>query len=974
MAKEINNILQRVAANEPGASPEQATMTYVPIASESNPGIVKPDGKEFVVNPDGTLHIKYENIKQIESVTAVQEDNKLKFTVEYNNGDTDTFTMDAPTDALTCNETFKNSVVVGGEVLFKKESFNRIPHNGDMFILPYENTNPPVVRVGVFQIDNETYSDTQVQATMKSFVNLLQGRSVRSIEIAPKSVTDDGDFYTMTVHYSDGTEELAGDFMTSVGRPALVVNKICGTVSALSTMDSGFTEEDGVGLSLSVGSFNRTPVFGESFDAIYVDEAGVYRRSVFMVNDKNIIVNVGGQFFYPCKLTMEGIPVQGDKGERGEQGERGETGEQGPTGPEGSVGATGPQGLQGPRGPEGPVGPQGPQGIQGPVGPKGEDGVDGKDGEQGPAGPQGMRGPAGEQGLQGPTGPAGPVGPEGPEGPRGPQGLVGERGPQGPKGDTGPEGIPGPTGAQGPEGPRGPEGPQGIAGPAGPQGEQGRAGLDGSSFSIIENVEAQKDLPSPDIAHLGQAYSVGDPVSLSAKIIFVCEYVDGELVWVNHGTLQGPKGDKGDQGLQGIQGSQGEVGPTGPAGPTGPQGLTGPKGDKGETGDEGPQGPRGPEGPIGATGPQGPAGDTGAQGPKGDQGVEGSAVYMTSESLSSTSTNGVTLTIKNITIPTGHTLKVGDLVVCAINGNVYRVASVASTTANAGYVSSWRGPQGAKGEQGAKGDQGPQGLQGEAGPQGPTGAQGIEGPHGLQGPVGPAGATGAQGPAGPAGPTGATGATPDISMTVTSDNTSSANPIAKVTKSGTAEKPNFLVEFTGLKGEKGAQGPQGLSKFTGINPIHSNILSLESGQLANLSMTKKTQAIIVNFSMNSSDGWSDTSNFIFFDAPNMTNRNVNFMTLVTPNQDDSVHAMLGTLILVISKTHLQTYVNITGQYTVTYYGRSDFTNLIGGGSVSKELKQLNISTTGGLLTCMTAPYATSTSILKISGVEFYEDI
>ena len=62
MAKEINRILQRVATSEPGTSPEQSTVTYVNIASKDNAGVVKPDGTQFTVDEDGTLHIKPENV------------------------------------------------------------------------------------------------------------------------------------------------------------------------------------------------------------------------------------------------------------------------------------------------------------------------------------------------------------------------------------------------------------------------------------------------------------------------------------------------------------------------------------------------------------------------------------------------------------------------------------------------------------------------------------------------------------------------------------------------------------------------------------------------------------------------------------------------------------------------------------------------------------------------------------------------
>ena len=170
------------------------------------------------------------------------------------------------------------------------------------------------------------------------------------------------------------------------------------------------------------------------------------------------------------------------------------------------------------------------------------------------------------------------------------------RGPQGPKGDTG---------ATGPQGPQGPQGVQGIQGP------QGVPGEDGTSFQIVAHVDTQEDLPTASSVYLGRAYSVGlsEPYD-----VYVCEEYENGLIWLNHGSIQGPRGETG---AQGPQGPQGEPGPQGPQGPKGDTGATGPQGLKGDTGATGPQGPKGD------TGPQGLKGDTGAQGPQGPQGPQG---------------------------------------------------------------------------------------------------------------------------------------------------------------------------------------------------------------------------------------------------------------------------------------------------------------------------------------------------------------
>ena len=262
-----------------------------------------------------------------------------------------------------------------------------------------------------------------------------------------------------------------------------------------------------------------------------------------------------------------------------------------------------------------------------------------------------LRGPQGPKGDTGATGPQGPKGDTGTTGPRGPQG------PQGPKGDTG---------ATGPQGPQGPQGVQGIQGP------QGVPGEDGTSFQIVAHVDTQEDLPTASSVYLGRAYSVGlsEPYD-----VYVCEEYENGLIWLNHGSIQGPRGETG---AQGPQGPQGEPGPQGPQGPKGDTGATGPQGLKGDTGATGPQGPKGD------TGPQGLKGDTGAQGPQGPQGPQG----LKGE--------------PGLQGPRGP-----------------------------------QGPQGLKGEpglQGPRGPQGPQGPQGEPGLQGPQGPKGDTGAQGERGP------------------------------------------------------------------------------------------------------------------------------------------------------------------------------------------------------------------------------------------------
>lgn len=94
-------------------------------------------------------------------------------------------------------------------------------------------------------------------------------------------------------------------------------------------------------------------------------------------------------------------------------------------------------------------------------------------------------------------------------------------------------------------------------------------------------------------------------------------------------------------------------------------------------------------------------------------------------------------------------------------------------------------------------------------PRGATGATGATGPKGDTGAQGPQGIQGIQGEQGE------TGATPNITMSATADDTSSASPSVQVTKSGTAEAPSFALAFSGLKGAKGDTGETGATGQTG---------------------------------------------------------------------------------------------------------------------------------------------------------------
>lgn len=93
-------------------------------------------------------------------------------------------------------------------------------------------------------------------------------------------------------------------------------------------------------------------------------------------------------------------------------------------------------------------------------------------------------------------------------------------------------------------------------------------------------------------------------------------------------------------------------------------------------------------------------------------------------------------------------------------------------------------------------------------PRGQTGAQGAQGAQGIQGEKGD------KGDKGDTGDTGQTGTTPNISVTASVD-ANTGTPSVTVTKTGTAESPNYALAFSNLKGEQGIQGAQGDTGATG---------------------------------------------------------------------------------------------------------------------------------------------------------------
>ena len=153
----------------------------------------------------------------------------------------------------------------------------------------------------------------------------------------------------------------------------------------------------------------------------------------------------------------------------------------------------------------------------------------------------------------------------------------------------------------------------------------------------------------------------------------------------------------------------------------------------------GSKGSTGPKGDTGATGPQGPKGDTGvgvssisqtttstsdagtnvitckltdgttttfnvkngskgSTGATGAKGAEGLGIFRSS---ASTGTGTTSITKSTITIPTGRSIKVGDLIIAnSTYSYLYRVTAVNSSTVTVTYLTSLRGATGATGATG----------------------------------------------------------------------------------------------------------------------------------------------------------------------------------------------------------------------------------------------------------------------------------
>lgn len=327
--------------------------------------------------------------------------------------------------------------------------------------------------------------------------------------------------------------------------------------------------------------------------------------------------------------------------------------------------------------------------------------------------------------------------------------------------------------------------------------------IDGSSIiadlktvNIVGEVPLVTDLPDPETyeGELGDAYLVGTETYDLYVFTKIYEY-ENQPNWIDLGQYP-TAGPQGPEGPQGPQGPQGEKGDTGATGPQGPIGATG---------------PTGPQGPQGIQGEQGPRGETGPQGPQGPQGPTGEAfsIYATYVSIAAMNSDAAN-------VPAGKFVLISSSVSDPDNAKLY----VKNSQGSFSYLTDMSGATGIQGPQGEQGIQGIQGEQGATGPQGPIGV------------------------------------TPVISAYASA--TTSAQPTASVTKSGTDTAPSFTFEFGLPKGDTGATGATGA---TGPAAGFGNVTAAATQLAGNASPTASVTA----------SGESTAKNFAFsFGIPKST--------------------------------------------------------------------------------------------------------
>ena len=367
--------------------------------------------------------------------------------------------------------------------------------------------------------------------------------------------------------------------------------------------------------------------------------------------------------------------------------------------------------------------------------------------------------------------------------------LKGDKGDKGDTGATGAKGEKGDTGAKGDKGDKGDTGATGAngvtptlkvgsttTGNAGtnasvtmtdnnnvytlnfviPKGEKGDTGAKGAAGAKGQDGAKGADGITPTLR-------VGTVTTLAAGSNATVTMSENNNVYtLNFGI---PKGNKGDTGASGGSGETTVINPTITIGTV----TNGDTASATITGDS-------PNYTLNLVLPKGAKGDKGV---KGDAGAKGA--------------DGVTPTIAVGTTTTGE---------AGTNANVTMSKSGTTYTFNFTIPKGVKGDTGAAGTKGAKGDKGDPFTYADF-----TSEQlaALKGAKGDKGDKGDTGANGAKGDKGDKGETGADGVTP--TFTVGTVSTGAAGSTATVTITGTA--PNYVLNFTIPKGDKGDTGEAG---------------------------------------------------------------------------------------------------------------------------------------------------------------------
>ena len=289
-----------------------------------------------------------------------------------------------------------------------------------------------------------------------------------------------------------------------------------------------------------------------------------------------------------------------------------------------------------------------------------------------------------------------------------------------------------------------------------------------------------------------------------------------------------------------------------------------PKGEKGDTGAKGDAGVKGQDGAKGADGitptlkvgtvttlaagssatvtmsknnneytldfgiPKGNKGDTGASGGSGETTVVNPTITIgtvtNGDTASATITGDSPNYTLNLVLPKGDKGDKGDVGVKGADGITPTIAVGTTTTGEAGtnagvtmsksgttYTFNFVIPKGAKGDTGAAGTKGDKGEKGDPFTYADftseqlAALKGAKGDKGEKGETGADGVAGAKGDKGDKGEKGADGVTP--TFTIGTITTGAAGSTATVTITGTA--PNYVLNFTIPKGDKGDTGEAG---------------------------------------------------------------------------------------------------------------------------------------------------------------------